>query len=156
MNVGASIIPHTQSPELSKPCQGAFHHPACSTQSAAMHACSLADQRPDAAHEQVDAMPQRAIAGIALHGVGSSARRATLAFDRRNRLHQLQQSSDIRHICGAEDRRQRKPVGVGDEVVFGAGFAAIGGIRAGQFAPPTARRLALSTTARDQSIASAA
>jgi hypothetical protein len=40
--------------------------------------------------------------------------------------------------------------------VLGAGFSAIHGTGAGQFAPPTARIEALSTTARDQSIFSAA
>jgi hypothetical protein len=40
--------------------------------------------------------------------------------------------------------------------VFAAGFSAIHRARTGQFAPPTARIEALSTTARDQSRRSAA
>ena len=81
-------------------------------------------------------MSQRAIPRIAVHRVGPPSRRAAFAGDRRNRLHQFQELIDVWDVGGREDRRQRKSLGIDDEMMFGAGFAAIGGIGAGQFAPP--------------------
>lgn len=159
MNVRSSVKADAQAAELMKPTQRALHHPARDSQSAAMHPRKFADDRLDAARPQIHAMRTGAIAGIALHSVGSAPRRPRKSGNGRNRIHQRQQLRDIVDVGGGDDRGQGNAVGVDDEMMFGAGLAAppgVGGIGAGQFAPPTARTLALSTTARDQSILSAA
>jgi hypothetical protein len=91
-----------------------------------------------------------------LDHIGSSPRMADTSAHRRNGVDQHWQHATVVAVGAAEDRRQRKAVGIGDQIVLGAGFSSVDGTWTGQFAPPTARMEELSTTARDQSIRSAA
>ena len=156
MDCGGSIKANAQTSELVQPTDGAFHHPTCDAQAAAMHARTLADDRLDVADPQAHAIGVGAIARITLHGIGPEAWRPRNSAHRWNRIHQRQQLGHIIHIRGRDDRGQGNALAVNDEMVFGARFSAVGGIGARQFAPPTARTLELSTTARDQSSLSAA
>jgi hypothetical protein len=52
MNVGSFLITDAQSAKLIEPCEGPFHHPAPSPQSAAMSGVSLGEPRHDAAGTQ--------------------------------------------------------------------------------------------------------
>ena len=156
MNGGRAIITNPQSAELMQPTQRALDHPARHAQSAAVHPLTFADDRLDVANPQAHSIGLRSIAGVALHGIRPEARRPRNAAHGWNRIHQRQHLRDIRNIGRSHDRGQRNAVGINDDVMFRAWFGTIGWIGTGQFAPPTARTEALSTTARDQSILSAA
>ena len=156
MDVGSTLVSHAQSTELVQPAERAFNHPACGAQAAAVEFATKRDQGSNAVGLEPASVGLATVARIALHRFGSPPGMAASTAYRRNGVHQRGQQDAIEAIGAAEHRGQGNAIGIGDEAVFGAGFSTIHGAGAGQFAPPTARIEALSTTARDQSIFSAA
>lgn len=75
--------------------------------------------------------------------------------DRRDRGDQRGEEARVGAVGPGDAAGERNAVPIDDEVVFGAGFRAVGRVGAGGLAP-LARTLALSTLARDQSMRPAA
>jgi hypothetical protein len=155
MDMCAAIITNSQSAELMEPTQRAFHDPAKSAQTAAVRCTAMGDGRCDAAGPQLHAMEIGIERAVGVQQVGALSRSSALAFHRQHGIDQRNQLGDIMAAGRGEADGQRGALGIGKNVVFRAGLAAIRRIRAGFFAPPTARTLLLSTAARDQSIKSA-
>lgn len=155
MNVRTAIEADAEAAILVQPGQGSFDRPAESAQAAAVRLAALGDDRGDAAGQQGQGPDFALVGAVGEQRPRSSFRSAGLARDWRYGVDQRDQLSDVVAIRAGEDRRERDAVAVGEDVVFRAGLAPIRGIRAGFFAPPTARIEALSTIARFQSIWSA-
>jgi hypothetical protein len=64
MNVGASLIPHSQSTVLVEPAQRAFHHPSIDAQAASVWCAALGKMRAHPALTQFLSMPLRIICPI--------------------------------------------------------------------------------------------
>jgi len=160
MDLGGALVADAESAMLVQPRDGAFDDPARRAQAAAVHffagATILGDDRLDVADPHRHAVAMRAIAAVGLDGLGPSARGPALAAHRRDGVDHARQLRDVGHVGGRDPRGQGRALGVRDDLVFGAGFSAVGGIGPRQLAPPTARTLPLSITARDQSMALAA
>lgn len=156
VNIIAAFIANAQPTKLMHPTQRPFHHPAVLAPPAAMRRVPLGDDRLDPESAQGLAVWLRIIAPIALHPLGAATRMTDLASHRGNRLDQRQELSHIVRIRTGEDDRERDAATIRDEMMLAAGFGFIRGIRACFYPPCTARTEALSTTARDQSIWSAA
>ena len=141
-----------QSAVLVKPTEGSLYHPAENPQPASVFGPPLCQHRLDAQFSKSVAVRLGVIRPISLNFLRTTSRPTGLAGHRRDGLHQGKKLGDIVTVRPRQTHHQRDAVGVGQDVVFGARFSSIRGIRT-RFRPPkTARTEALSTTARDQSI----
>ena len=73
--------------------------------------------------------------------------------DRRHGVEQRLEEPAVVHVRGAEQERERDAAGIDQDVALGAGLAAVGRVRAGEFAPLFAGKEALSREQRPKSIA---
>jgi len=133
-----------------------FDKPASDAKSAAMLCAPLRDLRFDPALSQRATMWFRVVTAVALHSLRFLLRPAASAADRRDRVDEGNELSDVVDVRGSQDRREGNPLAISDDMMLRARLAPIGGIRARFFPPCTARIDELSTMARDQSILSAA
>lgn len=131
MDVRPFFISDAQAAELMQPGDRALDDPALRAQASAVRL--------------------RIIRTVAQHSLRTEARGTALAADGRNRIDQRQQLGHVVRIGAGDDGRQRHAVGVGDQVVLGAGLAAIRRMRSSFFPPRTARTDEESTTTRDRS-----
>ena len=156
MNIGATVAAKTKPTELVKPTDRPFHHPSRHAQAAAMFRVSLGENRSDAHLSQTLAMRLGIVCTIPLGCIGFSARATGLSRDGRNGRDQGEKLRNVMAVRAGQNRRQRHPVSASNHMMLGAPFTPVCRVRAGFFAPPTARTEPLSTTDRDQSIWSAA
>jgi len=155
MNVGAPFVAHAQSPKLMQPTAGAFDDPTVDAQSASVLRVTLGQERLDSTLPQGLAVRLRVVGAIGVRTFGAAFGRAGLSANRWNGINQQQQLRHVVGISGCDSRDQWNPVSIGDDMVFGAGFAAIRRIWTGLVPPKTARTDVESTAARDQLIWSA-
>lgn len=156
MDIITSFIANSQTPKLVEPTVSAFHNPAEDAQSAAMFGITLCQHRHDAQPPQAGTVRLRVVSAVALNTLGPSPGTPAFALYRRNGVYQRHQLRTVMCIGAGQRDCQRDAVGIRDDMVFRAEFAAIRGIGASFCPPKTARMDVLSTTARDQSISSAA
>lgn len=156
MQLRAAFIADPQATELMQPGERAFHDPAIDSQAAAMRCVAFGQHGFNPQTPQPTAMGFRVVATITLHAARAAARAATFAAHGRDGFDQRLKFGDVIRVCAGQAGRQRKAVGICDYMVLAARLGFIRGIRPG-FGPPfSARSGELSTTARDQSIWSAA
>lgn len=153
MDVGAAFVADTEASELVQPGDGAFHDPSQTPRARVFVGAAAWQERLDALDVQHHLAEVRVVRPVGRHRAGTLARRADLAAHRRDRIHQRQEHRAIAHVGDGDERRA---VGVGQDVVFAAGFAAIRRARPACVAPPRARTDDESKAARDQSSCSAA
>jgi len=155
MDVRSALVPNSESSKLVEPGKGPLHHPAKPSEPASMFRAAFRQDRLHASVPQVPPVRLGVVGPVSHDADGLLSRAPELPPYRRDRLDQGDQLGDIVPVGGGEDRRERDPLGVRNDVVLRPQFPSIRRIRA-RFRPPkTARTLALSTTARDQSILSA-
>lgn len=155
MNVGATFVTNFEAAHGVEPGEGSFDHPAHLAQSAAVRLAALGNVRFNFPIEQSQGTHRAVIGAIGIQRRGSKARPSALARHWRDRINQWNQLGDVADV-GRRDRRDERDAAAFDqEVMFAAGFRAIGRIRAGLVPPKTARTLLLSTITRSQSIRSA-
>lgn len=155
VDVGTAFVAHAEPAVLVQPAVGTLDDPSVDPQAAAVIGAAAGQDRLDAAGTQLAAVRLRVVGAIALDPLGAVAGSADLASHGRHRIDQFDQLRDIVTVGGRNLGRQRRAMGVSEDVVFRAVFPAIRGAWAGVRPPKTARTEALSTTARDQSILSA-
>ena len=141
---------------MMKPGEGAFNNPSRHAQTATMLSASSSQDGGDAAPAKYLAVPLAVIPPVALKRIRASSRASALAGDGRNRVDETQQPRRVMSIGTGQLNSERNALRIRDRVVFRAVFPPIRRIWAGFCPPKTARTEALSTTARDQSILSAA
>jgi hypothetical protein len=156
MNIRSPFIANAQSAKLVQPTQRTFDDPAGFTQAAAVR-CTLAGQAVgDAQTAEPAVMSGTAIGAICLHDVGTLTWPADFSSQGWNGCHQQAQPLAVMHLSAAELNTQRNALGIGEKMMLTARFAAIRRVTTRLEPPKTARTLLESTTARDQSIRSAA
>ena len=101
-------------------------------------------------HELI-AMRLRVVAAVALHEPRLADGPTGAPAQRRHRVDQRQQLGHVVPVRGRQERDERNPVRVGENMMFRPGLAAIGRVRSSFFPPRSARSEALSTTARARS-----
>lgn len=156
MNVSTAFVAHSQATVLMQPTQGSFNDPAMNSRATAMFCVALGQHRFDLATSQLATVRLGVVRPIALRFFRTAPRLAGLTGDGGYRINQRQQLCHVVAIGGRDARDQRNAVRIRCDMVFRACLAAIRGGSV-QFGPSkTARTEAESTTARDQSIWSAA
>jgi hypothetical protein len=91
------------------------------------------------------------VAAIGDERLRSSQCSRAFATQRRDRLHEREQLGDVVAVGAGEKAGERDAARVGDQVMFGAGFAPVNRARPGLGAPKSARSEAESQTARERS-----
>jgi hypothetical protein len=152
VNVRPFFIAHAEPPELIQPCEGSFHHPAPSPQSAAVFGVALCKKRNDASVTQT--LPDRlgVIATVATHAIRSATRTTSFSLESWDGVNQRECLLRIITIGPGELDGQRNSVSVANHMTLAAELGPIGRITARLLPPKTARIELPSTTARDQSI----
>jgi hypothetical protein len=157
MDVVAAIITKLQMPVLMHPAFRPFHHPAVDAQAAAMLRSSFCQNRLRSSGSELPTMRFGVIATIALDSIESVTRSATLASNSGNGVHQRQQLRDVVTIRSSQrESHHRAAIAVHQQMMLRTALSPIYWIWACFFPPCIARTEAESTTARDQSILSAA
>jgi len=105
---------------------------------------------------QPAAMGFRVVTAVTLHAFWPAARATAFAPHRRDGFDQRLQLRDVVRVRAGQAGRQRNTVGIRDYMVLAPRLGFVRGIRPGLGPPFSARSGELSTTARDQSIWSAA
>jgi len=128
MNEIQSFVAHFQSSELVQPGNGAFDHPACFTQTAAVGLAALGEHRADTLSPKGSTMGGRVVGTVALHTGGTPAGASASATQCGNSVNQGQQLRYIMGIGRREYRCERDAPSVRNEVVFAARFTPVSGI----------------------------
>ena len=139
-----------------KPTQASLNHPSMHTQPAAMRLTSLGQQRPDMSLLQLLANRLRVIPSVSLRLKRTLARPASLALDSRYGIHQLKGLGDIVSVRASQPDRQWNALGIGYDMMLATRLRPVRGVGSCFLPPKTARTEALSSTARVQSMRSAA
>jgi hypothetical protein len=156
MNIGSTFIANAQSAELVQPTQRTFDNPACFAQAAAVR-CALTGQAVGYAQAAKPAvMGGITVGAISLHDGWALTWPTNFPLQGWNGCHQQTQPLTVVHLSAAELNTQRYALGIGEKMMLAARFAAIRRVTTRLEPPKTARTLLESTTARDQSIRSAA
>ncbi len=156
MNVSATFVADAQAAKLMQPTQGAFHDPACLAQPAAVGRSAAGQLVGDSTLLQPAMVGGTAVGAIALHDLRPLARTTDLAPHRGDGGNERLEWAAVMDVGRRHERAQRQALGIGAKMMFAARFAAVGRVGPGLKPPKTARTLLESTTARDQSIRSAA
>jgi hypothetical protein len=151
VNTRPTFVAHIETAKPMKPGQRAFHDPARATEPAAMGRAALGELGLDSAAMQRVAMRLRIVAPVALNQPRLAHGPTRTAAERRYRVDQRQQLGDVVPVGRGQDRGQRYPARVGENVVLRPRLTAIGWVRSSFFPPRSARTEALSTTARARS-----
>lgn len=145
----AAVFPSDAEPsEPVQQCQGPFDDVAGAAEPGAMRLAAAGDLGTDALGVEDLAVFVVVVAAVGLHGPGAPAGAAGPAADRGNRLDQGLELGDVVAVAAGEDDGQGHAVGVGGQVVFGAGAATIYRAPTGFEPPRNALRCEESTTAR--------
>ena len=151
MNARTSFVSQIESTKSMEPGQRAFDDPARASQSAAVRTATFRQLAGDPASRECVAMRLRVIPAIALHEAGLPQGPTGAAAQGRNAVDERQQLGHVVPVRRREARDDRNPVRVGKNMMFRPGLTAIGRVRSSFFPPRSARREALSTTARARS-----
>ena len=152
MNTRTPFVAHGKTTKPVQPGERALDDPARPAEAAAVPAAiAIGNDGRNAASPQLTAMPFRIVPAVALQSTRAAPRRARPAADGRDPVDEIEQLRNVVAIGGRQRRDERNPVRVGENMMLRPGLAAIGRVRSRFFPPRTARRDALSTTARARS-----
>jgi len=151
VNAGSPLVAHRQPSKSMQPGEGAFDHPTRPAEAAAVRRAALRELGGDAAIAEPVAMRLRIVAAVALDESRFAHGPTGAASEDGHRIDERQQLGDVVPVRRRQRRDERNPVGVGENMMFRPGLAAIGRVRSSFFPPRSARRDELSTTARARS-----
>jgi hypothetical protein len=151
VDVGAAFVAGAEAAVLMEPGEGALDDPTLSTESGSVRCVAPGDERPDAAGAEFLPVQAGVVAAVREEGLRSVSGSSALAAYCWDGVEEREELGDVGAVGGGEQAGERDPLGVGDQVVFAAGAGAVDGVRAGPFAPKSARREEESQTARERS-----
>lgn len=155
MDVQLALVTDCQSPEPVEPREAALDYPSMLAEFLTGFEAPSGD-----AGLHLTTMARAAAATVVVGLVGmqlvrSASRTAALARNRRDSVEQVFEGHAVVDVGPGQDERERDAPAVGNQVTFGAGPAAIRGVRTCRGTPLFAAMDELSTQARLQSMRSA-
>jgi hypothetical protein len=125
VEVGSAFVAGAQPLEGVQPREPALDDPAGLTQSGAVRDTAAGDARGDAAGAQQAAVLVVVVATVGVDLAGLAAGSSAAAANRRYGVDQRDQLGDVVAVAAGEGDRERDAAGVADQVVLGAGTAAV-------------------------------
>ena len=151
MDVAAALIARAEPFEGVQPGEAALDHPALTAQPGAVRDAAAGDPRSDPALSELSAVDVVVIAAIGEQLPRSPAGPAAPAPDRRDGVNQRDELGDVVAVATGQADRERDPAGIADQVVLGAGTAAVDRRGADVVPPLRARTWEPSTAQRSRS-----
>ena len=151
MDVAAALIARAEPFEGVQPGEAALDHPALPAQPGAVGDAEAGDPRSDSALSELSAVDVVVIAAIGEQLPRSPAGPAAPAPDRRDGVDQRDELGDVVAVAAGQRDRQRNAAGIADQVVLGAGTAAVDRRGADVVPPLRARTWEPSTAQRSRS-----
>jgi len=155
MHIGQALVPHAEAAVACQPAQRALDDPPIWPQPLAAVAAPAGDPRGNAALATGRPTVRRIVSFVGMQPVGPLARPAQWPRDRLDGIEHGCEGSAVGAVGRAEAHAQRDAAALDQHLLLRARLAAIGRIRAGNFAPLFAGTVRLSRLARDQSSRSA-
>lgn len=152
MDIGATFVADGQPPEAIEPGQGAFHHPAMATQALAGVDALPGNADPDVPLGECAATARNVVGLVGMQLVRAFAAVAVGLRDGGNGIKHLLKDRRLVLVGWGRELGQRPPAPFGQNMPFGARFAAVSGVGTDEVAPLLAGMLAQSSEARLQSI----
>jgi hypothetical protein len=125
VNVAAALVAGAQPLEGMQPGEAALDDPALLAQARAVRNTAAGDPRSDAAGAELAAVDVVVVAAVGEQLPRSAAGSAAAAADRRHGLDQGNELGDVVSVAAGEADRERDAAGVADQVMLGAGTAAV-------------------------------
>jgi len=147
VNVGADFVADAEAFVLVEPGEAAFDDPTVCAEAGAVGDAAAGDHRPDASGPQQPAVLVVVVAAVGEEPSGAAQRPADPATDGRDRVEQRDELGDVVAVPAGQGDRDRGAVGVGDQVMLGAGPATVDRRRARLLPPLRARTWEESTAA---------
>ena len=133
MDAGPALGPDGEAAEPMQRGQRALDHPACPAQATAVRPAALGELRRDAAVLELVAMGLRVVAAVALDELGLGRGTPGTAAQGWKGVDQGQELRDVVPVRRRQDRDERNPVRVGENMMLRPGLAAIGRVRSSFF-----------------------
>lgn len=147
-----ALVAGPQTAEVVQPGEAALDHPALLAQARAVIAAAPGDHGLDPARAKLAAVLVEVISAVGEQSSRKPARSTAATCDRLEAVDQGQKLGDVVAVAAGKRDGQRDSVGVGQQVMLGAGARAVDWRRAGVTPPCKARTWLPSTAAVDQSI----
>lgn len=154
MNVGPFVVTDSKATKLMKQRDALLDDITQFAKPASVLRATPGDDGNDPALPQRFPVRLGIVPAIREKRLGLLERATGLSADGRNRIHERQQLRDVMSVGTGEGDGQRRSVGVRQQMMLGAVFAAIYGAGASFFPPCTARECPASTITREKSILS--
>lgn len=154
MDIQASLIPNPQTAKLMKPAYRSLYHPTKDAQATSMFSISAGNTGSDSNREKCFSVGIRIICAVSKQFIKAITGPTNLPFNRRNVVYQFQHLCDVMLVRRCGMSHNRNPLSVSQQMMLRTRFSPVYGARAGFFAPPTARIVALSTAHLVKSIPS--
>ena len=153
VDVDPSRCSQRETSESMEPSDRSLDDPAVATEALFGFDSAASDSLCDAALSKCGSTTVVVVALVGVNLRGSASKMTSRSCDRGDRVDHRLEHPRVVHVGRGHADRERDAFRVDDDVVFGAEFASIRGVRARLLAPPFARTDALSTLTRSQSIA---
>jgi hypothetical protein len=125
VNVAAALVAGAQPLEGMQPGEAALDDPAVAAQARTVRYAAAGNPRGDTAGAELAAVDVVVVAAVGEQLPRTTARPATAAADRRHGLDQGNELGDVVSVAAGEADRERDAAGVADQVMLGAGTAAV-------------------------------
>jgi hypothetical protein len=146
------VVADAEASELIEPGKRPLHDPAPPTEATPVRRAALRDKRENPTGSQSVADRRRVVAAITEHAGWTTARSASFALQRGNRIDQGQGFLRVVPICAGQTQGERHASAVANQMALAPALGPIGGIRTSLVTAMHCPMEQLSTTARDQSI----
>ena len=135
MDVGAAVVADEQPLELVEPGEAALDNPSVAAQAGAVVGLPSGDHGLDPALPELAAVAVLVVAAVGDQRVGAPAWSSAPAAHRRHALNERDQLGDVVAVAAAQRPGERDAAGVDEQVVLGAGTAAVDRTRPDLAAP---------------------
>ena len=125
MDVAAAFVACAQSLEGVQPGEAALDDPPLTSQTGAVGDAATSDPRSDPALSKLATVDVVVVAAIGEQLPGSAAGAAAPSADRRDGADQRDELGDVVAVAAGQADRERDAAGIADQVVLGAGTAAV-------------------------------
>ena len=155
VDVEPAFVTDCEAAKLVEPCEGALDDPAVAAEFLPRLDASARDAGPHAAPVARVSAAAVVVSFVGVQLVRPAARSTALTRDGRDGIDQVFERHAVVDIGASEQKGERDPATVGDQMTLCAGPASVGRVRASCGTPFLAAMDELSTQARFQSIRSA-